>query len=457
MRKLGSSSLLPLDLEIEKTARRNKKKAKEARNQSSIMADQNDPPDPNAQRRLRVKEAYDRTSSKKVAGVYEVDPLTSFSAQMVSQFEALNKKLESFSMDRHQLVHPAHQVQNVSIFCDMCGEGHPTQQCPLIYHDGAQSNTVNYVGNSSNQQNNPYSNTYNPGWRNHPNFSWNNNARPNMLYKPNAPPGFQQNQRPHEMEKKPTTEDLLLQYMQKTDALIQSQSASMRALEMQVGQLASAINNRPQGSLPSDTEPNPKNDKREHCKSITLRSGKEIEGDDDVHIMTHHNMDALELSLQEVGDESCEEIAECIKELNALPTYRRTFQKFESFEMPEKSKASKPSIEEPPEVELKQLPAHLKYAFLGENSTLPVIVSSTLSVEQEEKLLRVLKEYKRAIGWKIADIRGPFKVVQVYPYGAVEVEDMHSGRTFKVNGQRLKPYLGGDIDRNVSSITLSEL
>ncbi|KAK1359673.1 hypothetical protein POM88_044147 [Heracleum sosnowskyi] len=99
-----------------------------------------------------------------------------------------------------------------------------------------------------------------------------------MPYKPNPPPGFQQNQRPHEMEKKPTTEDLLLQYMQKTDALIQSQSASMRALEMQVGQLASAINNRPQGSLPSDTEPNPKNDKREHCKVITLRSGKEIEG-----------------------------------------------------------------------------------------------------------------------------------------------------------------------------------
>ncbi|KAK1381012.1 hypothetical protein POM88_027756 [Heracleum sosnowskyi] len=317
MRKLVSSSLLPLDSEIEKTARRNKKKAKEARNQSSTMADQNDPPDPNAQRRLRVKEAYDRTSSKKVAGVYEVDPLTSFSTKMVSQFEALNKKLESFSMDRHQPIHPANQVQNVSIFCDMCGEGHPTQQCPLIYHDGAQSSTVNYVGNSSNQQNNPYSNTYNPGWRNHPNFSVNNNARPNMPYKPNAPPGFQQNQRPHEMEKKPTTEDLLLQYMQKTDALIQSQSASMRALEMQVG-------------------------------------------DDDVHMMTHHTMDALELSLQEVG--------------------------------------------------------------------------------------------KLKSRWS-----GPFKVVQVYPYGAIEFEDMHSGRTFKVNGQRLKPYLGGDIDRNVSSVTLSEL
>ena len=57
MRRLGSSSLHPLDLEIEKTARRNRKKAKEARNQTFTMGDNvNDPPDPNAGRRLRVKE-----------------------------------------------------------------------------------------------------------------------------------------------------------------------------------------------------------------------------------------------------------------------------------------------------------------------------------------------------------------------------------------------------------------
>ncbi|KAK1398079.1 hypothetical protein POM88_007942 [Heracleum sosnowskyi] len=141
---------------------------------------------------------------------------------MVSQFEAFNKKLESLSVDRHQPIHPAQQVQNVHVFCDTCGEGHPTQQCPLIYHDASQSNTVNYVGNSSNQRNNPYSNTYNPGWRNHPKFAWNNNASSNMPYKSNAPPGFQQQPRSQEIEKKPTTKDLLLQYMQKTDAVIQS-------------------------------------------------------------------------------------------------------------------------------------------------------------------------------------------------------------------------------------------
>ncbi|XP_027152312.1 uncharacterized protein LOC113752399 [Coffea eugenioides] len=65
-----------------------------------------------------------------------------------------------------------------------------------------------------------------------------------------------------------------------------------------------------------------------------------------------------------------------------------------------------PSIVQAPEVELKPLPEHLKYAFLGEKETLPVIISSKLSPTEEDKLLRVLREHKEAIGWTIADIKG---------------------------------------------------
>ena len=43
-----------------------------------------------------------------------------------------------------------------------------------------------------------------------------------------------------------------------------------------MGQLGNALNSRPQGSLPSDTE-NPRRDGKEHCKAISLRSGKELE------------------------------------------------------------------------------------------------------------------------------------------------------------------------------------
>ncbi|CAN6707320.1 unnamed protein product [Malus baccata var. baccata] len=65
-----------------------------------------------------------------------------------------------------------------------------------------------------------------------------------------------------------------------------------------------------------------------------------------------------------------------------------------------------PSVTQAPVLELKPLPDHLKYVFLGDNETLPVIVSSSLTAIEEEKLIRVLKEHKTAIGWTLADIRG---------------------------------------------------
>ena len=65
-----------------------------------------------------------------------------------------------------------------------------------------------------------------------------------------------------------------------------------------------------------------------------------------------------------------------------------------------------PSIIQAPTLELKPLPSHLKYIFLGEHDTLPAIISSTLTAHEEEKLLRVLKEFKSALGWTLADIKG---------------------------------------------------
>ncbi|KAM1774920.1 hypothetical protein ACFX12_044236 [Malus domestica] len=65
-----------------------------------------------------------------------------------------------------------------------------------------------------------------------------------------------------------------------------------------------------------------------------------------------------------------------------------------------------PSVVQPPTLELKPLPSHLKYVYLGEDETLPVIISTSLMAQEEGKLVRVLKEYKTAIGWTLADIKG---------------------------------------------------
>ena len=65
-----------------------------------------------------------------------------------------------------------------------------------------------------------------------------------------------------------------------------------------------------------------------------------------------------------------------------------------------------PSIQEPPALELKPLPENLKYAFLAPNEKLPVIIAKDLQPEQEEKLLNVLRQNMKAIGWTLADIPG---------------------------------------------------
>ncbi|GJY65183.1 reverse transcriptase domain-containing protein [Tanacetum coccineum] len=67
---------------------------------------------------------------------------------------------------------------------------------------------------------------------------------------------------------------------------------------------------------------------------------------------------------------------------------------------------AKSSIEEPPDLELKDLPSHLEYAFLEENNKLPVIIAKGLKNNQKEALINILKSHKRAIAWKITDIKG---------------------------------------------------
>nr|GEY46760.1 reverse transcriptase domain-containing protein [Tanacetum cinerariifolium] len=70
------------------------------------------------------------------------------------------------------------------------------------------------------------------------------------------------------------------------------------------------------------------------------------------------------------------------------------------------AKNDKSSIDKPPEVELKDLPPHLEYAFLEGDDKLPVIIAKDLSVEEKAALIKFLKSHKQAIAWKLSDIKG---------------------------------------------------
>lgn len=107
--------------------------------------------------------------------MYEVNGIDHFNAKV----DAFTKKIESLT------VTPTATVATTTSNCELCGTPrHNTPECHLLA--GIPSNKVNYA------QGNPYSNTYNPGWRNHLNFSYKNN---NALFAPNptpvVPPGYQ--------------------------------------------------------------------------------------------------------------------------------------------------------------------------------------------------------------------------------------------------------------------------
>ena len=114
-------------------------------------------------------------------------------------------------------------------------------------------------------------------------------------------------------------------------------------------------------------------------------------------------IDPLEASLvQNDSKNMSEEAEEYVKWMDSFGPNRRKY--FESLN--EGAKTPVPSIEQPPKMEQKPLPSHLKYAYLGIASTLPVIISSSLTELEEEKLLRVLRDHKNALGWSLADLKG---------------------------------------------------
>nr|GEX05664.1 reverse transcriptase domain-containing protein [Tanacetum cinerariifolium] len=84
---------------------------------------------------------------------------------------------------------------------------------------------------------------------------------------------------------------------------------------------------------------------------------------------------------------------------NYLPKVRKELKICEA-------KSDKSSVDEPPKVELKDLPPHLEYAFLVGDEKLPIIIAKYLSVEEKTALITVLKSHKRAIAWKLSNIKG---------------------------------------------------
>ncbi|XP_062114334.1 uncharacterized protein LOC133825398 [Humulus lupulus] len=122
----------------------------------------------------------------------------------------------------------------------------------------------------------------------------------------------------------------------------------------------------------------------------------DLQGDDGLHVV-----------LREPIDLKKEDFTNEVKETaDALNSGGEVSKEVPFLQLPISHEQLQLSVKSPPKLELKPRPGHLKYVYLGEKETLPIIISTHLIQVQEDHLIRVLQEYKTAIGWTIADIKG---------------------------------------------------
>ncbi|RVW61595.1 Transposon Ty3-I Gag-Pol polyprotein [Vitis vinifera] len=126
----------------------------------------------------------------------------------------------------------------------------------------------------------------------------------------------------------------------------------------------------------------------------------------DTLVEEHCNQSILD-QFEENSDESHEDLDDGLAEpmgMNVvMSNWRQKPVILPLFKDEEEMKEAKDAILK---LELKTLPAELKYAYLEEGNKAPVVISSSLTVSQEDNLLRILRKHKKAIGWQISDLKG---------------------------------------------------
>ena len=184
-----------------------------------------------------------------------------------------------------QISHLTNMVQNIAMgirqparLSAICAHSeHSTDMCPTLLEEGThQVNAMGgYQGQQSQRRYDPYSSTYNPGWRDHPNFNYGPRPQNYQSQPRNGPPPPQQSLPQPTVPQKPNSnlEDMVRQLTTNMYQFQQETWASIQNLENQMGQLATTVSKlESQGKLPSQTVVNPK----QNVSAVSLRSGKEL-------------------------------------------------------------------------------------------------------------------------------------------------------------------------------------
>src|SRR5215813_8543042 len=180
------------------------------------------------------------------------------------------------------------------ITCHICNSNeHVTQTCPTLpalqecLHDQVSS-----INTFKRPNPNPYSQTYNSGWRNHPNFSWRNDNQSQPSQQHSQPhQNFQnsQNYAPYVPSPRKTLEDSLHAFIEKQETINNQTVQTLTDLKETFAKFTSVLTIHEKGKFPAQPQPNPKSHQNLHESSfgsqhvdqvksvITLRNDKVIE------------------------------------------------------------------------------------------------------------------------------------------------------------------------------------
>nr|KYP32881.1 hypothetical protein KK1_046325 [Cajanus cajan] len=179
------------------------------------------------------KSQHGRSSSHK-RGVLELSTQDVVLAQnkiLSQQIEALNQQMDKLPQQLQAMQSNSPPMQQV-LSCDFCGGDHPNGYC--AESSNSQGEEVNYMENQGRQNfsQHPYPQNSNKGWRN--NYAGN---KPDMNASSSSRPPHQ-HQNPPLYERTTKLEDTLQQFMQLSMSNQKNTDASIKNLEIQVGQIA---------------------------------------------------------------------------------------------------------------------------------------------------------------------------------------------------------------------------
>ena len=157
--------------------------------------------------------------------------------------------------------------------CGICTENHPTDTCPTLFEGEVEDvNAVGFQGQGGPRNYDPSSKTYNPGWRDHPNFRWGGQNQQSQGDSSNQGQRYQRppyNNPPEQRDQSGPSPSELLNSLAKSVTAMQGNlvsfqdetKKSIKNLENQVGQISTAVSHVEgwdAARLPSQTEQNPK-------------------------------------------------------------------------------------------------------------------------------------------------------------------------------------------------------